>query len=91
MLDKIKILVCAHKPYPNTRNEGIYQAIQVGKALHPELDMGYINDNTGDNISEKNPYWCELTALYWGWKNIVDTSELTYQKRTSTKSWMGMI
>ncbi len=71
-MDKIKILVCAHKIDPNTRNQGVYHAIQVGKALHPELDMGYLNDNTGDNISEKNPYWCELTALYWGWKNLKD-------------------
>ena len=73
MVDKIQILVCSHKPDPNTKNEGIYKAIQVGKALHPELDMGYLNDNTGDNISEKNPNWCELTALYWGWKNLNNT------------------
>lgn len=73
MAAKINILVCTHKPDPNTKNEGIYRAIQVGKALHPELDMGYLNDNIGDNISEKNPNWCELTALYWGWKNLNDT------------------
>lgn len=71
-MDKIKVLVCAHKQDSNTRNGGIYQAIQVGKALHPELDMGYLNDNVGDNISEKNPYWSEFTALYWGWKNLKD-------------------
>lgn len=42
--------------------------IQVGKALSNEC-IAEIDDNTGDNISEKNGTYCELTALYWMWKN----------------------
>lgn len=42
--------------------------LQVGAALHP--DLGYTPDNTGDNISAKNPNYCELTGLYWAWKNL---------------------
>lgn len=42
--------------------------IQVGKAINKE-DIEDVGDNTGDNISEKNPIYCELTALYWMWKN----------------------
>ena len=41
--------------------------------MHKDLDLGFAKDNTGDNISIKNPYYCEYTALYWGWKNLKDT------------------
>lgn len=48
--------------------DSVFLPIQVGANLHPAL--GYIPDNTGDNISAKNPNYCELTALYWAWKNL---------------------
>lgn len=34
-----------------------------------ENKSNYIRDNTGDNIAIKNKYYCELTAMYWIWKN----------------------
>ncbi|MCI8292286.1 MAG: DUF4422 domain-containing protein [Hespellia sp.] len=42
--------------------------IQVGAAL-TDRNICEIRDNTGDHISEKNRQYCELTALYWIWKN----------------------
>lgn len=63
----IKILVAAHKKYWMS-DDPVYLPLQVGAALHP--DLGYTPDNTGDNISAKNSNYCELTGLYWAWKNL---------------------
>lgn len=65
----IKILVATHKQ-SELPKDGMYMPIQVGKVLHPELNFGYQPDNEGINISYKNPNFCELTALFWGWKNL---------------------
>lgn len=69
-MDKLKILVACHKPYDKVYRDNVYIPIQVGKAIRPNLNLGYITDATGDNISEQNSYYCELTAAYWGWKNL---------------------
>ena len=65
-----KILIATHK---NSRMPGdpIYCPIQVGAALHAPLSIpGILRDDEGDSISRKNPNYCELTALYWAWKNL---------------------
>ena len=64
----IKILVATHKSYW-IPSDSIYMPIQVGCALN-DLDLGFARDDTGDNISNKNKNYCELTALYWAWKNL---------------------
>lgn len=48
----------------------LFLPIQVGASLATEHIPGALYDNTGDNISEKNPIYCELTAQYWAWKNV---------------------
>ncbi len=69
----IKILVAYHKPDTIITND-VFVHIHVGRAIsnYKEEMSHMIGDDTGDNISEKNPFYCELTALYWGWKNIHD-------------------
>ncbi len=67
---KLTIFVSTHKPYSKIRDYKPYVPIQLGKALHPDLDLGYQCDNEGDNISHKNASWNELTGLYWVWKNF---------------------
>ena len=66
-----KILVCCHKKDIFAK-EPPYFPIQVGKAIS-SVDLGITGDDTGDNISEKNPSYCELTGLYWAWKNLKNT------------------
>lgn len=46
----------------------MYLPLQVG--AEGKQDLGYAKDNTGDNISVLNPSFCELTGLYWAWKNL---------------------
>lgn len=65
--DNIKIIVATHKKY-KMPSDDIYVPIHVGREQSKEL--GYIGDNTGENISNKNSFYCELTGLYWGWKNL---------------------
>lgn len=67
-MSKTKILVACHKQCKCLSDE-IYMPIQVGKALS-DLNLGIAGDDSGDNISKKNPFYCELTAQYWGWKNL---------------------
>lgn len=69
-MKKYKMYVVTHKKF-NYNLPDDYIPIQVGKCnTHSELP--YITDETGDNISSKNSNYCELTAVYWIWKNIHD-------------------
>lgn len=65
---KIKIIVCYHKPFKFITNE-VYLPIHVGRTLS-KLKLPIQGDDTGDNISNLNNLYCELTGLYWAWKNI---------------------
>lgn len=70
-LDKrkdIKIFVAFHEPYFSPISD-VLIPIHVGRSISQD-DWGWIADNTGNNISHKNPYYCELTATYWIWKNV---------------------
>ncbi len=67
-MEKLKILIAMHKQYifPLQR---YYFPIGVGRALGNNIFLNISGDDTGDNISLKNSSFCELTALYWAWKN----------------------
>lgn len=68
-----KILICCHKK-SELPNDDFYLPIHVGAALS-DVDLHIQPDNQVngiecENISNKNKSFCELTAIYWAWKNI---------------------
>lgn len=66
---KIRIYTMTHKKF-DVPKDTLYRPLHVGRKL--AADLGYPGDDTGDNISEQNCYYSELTGLYWIWKNCHD-------------------
>lgn len=75
---KIKILTCYHKPAELIKSD-IITPIHGGRSLMKKNGMplddqkwmleNMAGDDTGDNISLDNPFYSELSVLYWMWKN----------------------
>lgn len=77
---KTVILIATHKSY-RMPEDSVYLPIHAGKE-NASQSLPYMGDNTGDNISSKNPHYCELTALYWAWKNLsADAIGLAHYRR----------
>ena len=75
----LKLLICYHKKSVLLKDD-VLTPIHVGRALARRnmnenssqlkwLEENMIGDDTGENISEKNSSYNELTAAYWAWKN----------------------
>ena len=60
-----KMFVVTHKKPECMIQEDGYEYVSVGG----KKSGIKASDDCGDNISYKNPNYCELTALYWIWKN----------------------
>lgn len=85
---KIKLLICYHKKAPLFKDE-ILTPIHVGRALAEKrmdlqseewkwLEENLIGDDTGENISDKNSSYNEMTAIYWAWKNYDELGNPDY-------------
>jgi hypothetical protein len=74
-MDKITIYILTHKKfdYSTIEEKQLYKPLLCGSACLNE-DFGYICDDIGDNISNLNKYYAELTGEYWAWKN--DSSDI---------------
>lgn len=67
-MKKINIAVACHKESRLPSNP-LFVPVQVNSA-NAKKRMNMAHDDEGDNISTKNPNYCELTAQYWEWKNV---------------------
>ena len=76
---KLTVLVASHKPY-TFPDDSVFLPVQAGAALHEPI--GIQRDDEGENISAQNGGYCELTALYWAWKNLpADALGLMHYRR----------
>ena len=81
---KVQVIIATQK---QTRlpEDALYLPLQVGAAGKDPL-YAY-RDDTGDNISRKNRNYCELTGLYWAWKNLTaDAVGLCHYRRFFCRS-----
>ncbi|QHS02347.1 DUF4422 domain-containing protein [Pediococcus acidilactici] len=82
----VKIMVAAHKEFPMPKERELYLPVLVGAKKNYKPGIDYQRDDDGENISEKNPNYNELTAIYWAWKNLnVDAVGLVHYRRFLSK------
>lgn len=66
----VKLFVMTHKKFEVPDNS-MYIPMHVGH-VNAKEDFGYMGDDTGDNISDRNCYYAELSGVYWLWKNYME-------------------
>ena len=83
-LDKIDIYVATHKKIDYALPDD-YKPMQVNCKSSSTHWEGYLHDDDGENISEKNSSYCELTVQYSLWKNSsADIKGLCHYRRYLT-------
>ena len=69
------IYACTHKAF-TAPPDPFYRPLFCGAAIPGRESFGYLRDETGENISLKNPYYSELSGMYWIWKNDTENEIL---------------
>lgn len=70
----ISVYIVTHKDSPKLIDDACYKQVFVGPYGRKAYEEGHlaadaVYDGCGENIAFKNSSYCELTALYWLWKN----------------------
>ena len=68
-MSDLKIFISCHKRSKVVEKDFLYP-IQVGTHYAKDRIETFVHDDEGDNISEKNKKYCELTAQYYVWRHI---------------------
>lgn len=68
----MRIFTITHKIVKLPPLDNCYHTLMVGAANKDYIPEDYLRDDAGDNISKFNDSYCELTGLYWMWKNVSD-------------------
>lgn len=76
MKNRVQIYLCTSSFF-DLPKDAPFIPIQGGAALNKPLP-GVRGDNTGDNISKLNPMYCEMSAMYWAWKNAPKTDYIGF-------------
>lgn len=53
-----------------TIDNPLYIPVRCGAIFDDREGVEMLGDDTGDNISDRRMSFCELTVLYWAWKNV---------------------
>ena len=83
--------VIMHKDAATPKKEG-YISLLVGGAIGNIAKSAICRDDVGDNISEKNKSYCEMTGLYWIWKNDIESRYIgiSHYRRYFTDNYFSM-
>jgi hypothetical protein len=66
--NNIRIYSFYYHPFSPLKTSKIYVPVWAGKNGR-KTKNGFIGDDSGEHISNKNKYYSELSGIYWVWKN----------------------